>query len=146
MQGKYYFSCETHAEFMCDPRNFFCNTKVSAVSRAKFSWKDHLQVNAANFMHHACHLHTKNSHVIPTRSMQNPHEFGGFVMWKKWNTHAGQLKIGTFPQTVLYKSLIEHFSLSAAIATFQKSNLHKHFMLEDYSTNNSIKVLSKCLQ
>ena len=47
-----------------------------------------LQVNAANFMH-------------PGSSMQNPCKFGGFVAWKKWNIHAGQLKIRIFPQAVL---------------------------------------------
>ena len=49
----------------------------------------------------SCNPH-KNSRLIPASSMQNLCEFG-FVAWKKWNIHAGQLKIRNFPQALLYK-------------------------------------------
>ena len=43
----------------------------------------------------------ENSRVIPASSTQNSCEFGGFVAWKKWNIHAGHLKIRSFPTIVL---------------------------------------------
>ena len=67
-----------------------------------------LQVYAADFMHHAWPFSSFSRKFpatcakIPVSSTQNSCEFGGFVAWKKWNIHAGHLKIRSFPTIVLY--------------------------------------------
>ena len=91
---------------------FPATLKASVVSRTKISWQDQSsgkcsrlhasRVTILEFLEKTSHNLHENSRVIPASSMLNPCEFRGFVARRKWNIHAGQLKIRTFPQAALY--------------------------------------------
>ena len=91
---------------------FPATLKASVVSHTKFSWQDQSsgkcsrlhasRVTILEFLEKTSHNLHENSRVIPASSMLNPREFRGFVARRKWNIHAGQLKIRTFPQAALY--------------------------------------------
>ena len=96
---KYYFSCETHGGFMFDPCSFSRNTKISVVSHAKCSLKHRSSGKCSKL--NASRMTILSSSFWWKFPATRTKKFYAKSTWvwrlccmeKKWNIHAGQLKI-----------------------------------------------------